>query len=149
MGWVFAGIVLCLAVFVPGFRKVLLIGAGVIAGIAALIAITSSIQDENRKAARREAARAEVQTPATPPTAPKQIPATSAAAGEIRSDFQPGFTSVTHMTARIFNNSNTDTLASTQQMFLRLFGRTIGQCVPIRKSAFPLPKSVSTWRRSI
>jgi hypothetical protein len=99
--FIFAAVVLLLAVAVPGFRKVLLIGGAVIVGIVLLVVLKES---------------APKQTPSTiyqtgpPAPPPKQIPPASIEARDIRTDF-PGYgRQVSRVTVRLFNNSTKETL---------------------------------------
>lgn len=105
MIWIFAAVVLVLAVAVPGFRKVLLVGFAVICGLALLIWFSNSRPSPNTPV---EAA-APLTVTAPPP---KLIPVDQVEVGEIRSDFGGYNRQVSNITARIFNNSTTDTLKS-------------------------------------
>jgi hypothetical protein len=104
MVWLFAAVVLCLAVMVPGFRKVVLIGGAIVIVLIVLFVLApngSKAPDVTPPA---------TSAPLQPPAPPKLIPPDQVEAADLRSNFY-GKT-VSAITARIYNNSEQDTLES-------------------------------------
>jgi len=94
-------LVLLLAVAVPGFRKVLLIGGAMIVGLVLLVVLKESATKQTPSTIYQP-------EPPTPP--PKQIPPASIEARDIRTDF-PGYgRQVSRVTVRLFNNLTKETL---------------------------------------
>jgi len=104
LGIIFAAVVLWLAVAVPGFRKVLLIGGVVIVGLVLLVVLKQSTTKQTPSAIYQPGL-------AIPSLSPqKLIPAASIEARDIRTDF-PGYgRQISRVTVRLFNNSTQDTL---------------------------------------
>jgi len=93
-----------LAVAVPGFRKVLLIGGAVIVGFVLLIVL----HDKELNQTSSTSHQAGPPQLSAPP--PKLIPPTSVEVRDMRTDF-PGYShQVSRVTVRLFNNSTKDTL---------------------------------------
>jgi hypothetical protein len=104
MVWIFAAVVLLLAVAVPGFRKVLLVGGAVVVCLVLLVVIRESATKQTPSASYQPG------PPAPPAPAPKFILPTSIEARDIRTDF-PGYShQVSRVTVRLFNNSTKETL---------------------------------------
>jgi|GEM_PF-6402681 len=104
LGIIFAAVVLWLAVAVPGFRKVLLIGGVVIVGLVLLVVLKQSTTKQTPSAIYQPGL-------AIPPLSPqKLIPPSSIEARDIRTDF-PGYgRQISRVTVRLFNNSTQETL---------------------------------------
>ena len=101
---IFAAVVLLLAVAVPGFRKVLLIGGVVIVGLVLLVVLKESPTKQTPSAIDQPG----LAVPALAP--PKLIPPASIEARDIRTDF-PGYgRQISRVTVRLFNNSTQETL---------------------------------------
>ncbi len=101
---ILAAIVLLLAVAVPGFRKVLLLGAVVIIGLVLLVVFNESSTKQTPSAIDQPG----LAVPPSPP--PKLIPPASIEARDIRTDF-PGYgRQISRVTVRLFNNSTQETL---------------------------------------
>jgi hypothetical protein len=107
MVWVFAAVVLCLAVLVPGFRKVILVG-GAILGVVVAIVILANLGGQGKSQTTVSAPSAPVSFPLQQP--PKLIPADQIQTGELRSNFDGH--RISFITVRIHNNSEQDTLDS-------------------------------------
>jgi hypothetical protein len=109
MAWIFAAVVLCLLVFVPGFRKAALILLGVLAGIAFIAIIANSIRDEQRRYA-------ETHPPTPVQPSPTQIPRKTIPTALIRfSDLHWQLNQerrINSVSLRVYNDSETDTLDS-------------------------------------
>jgi hypothetical protein len=104
MIWVFAAVVLCLAVAVPGFRKLLLILGAIIVCIVLLIVL-------NQKELKQTPSTNYQPEPPTPPAPPpKLIPPENIEVRDIRSDFSGPGGRVSNVTVRLFNKSPVDTL---------------------------------------
>lgn len=104
LGIIFAAVVLWLAVAVPGFRKVLLIGGVVIVGVVLLVVLKESTTKQTPSAIYQPG----LAVPALAP--PKLIPPASIEARDIRTDF-PGYgRQISRVTVRLFNNSTQETL---------------------------------------
>jgi hypothetical protein len=107
MVWVFAAVVLFLAVLVPGFRKVILVG-GAILGVVIAIVILANFGGQGKSQTTVSAPSAPVNFPPREP--PKLIPADQIQTGELRSNFDGH--RISFITVRIHNNSEQDTLDS-------------------------------------
>lgn len=101
---IFAAAVLLLAVAVPGFRKVLLIGGVVIVGLVLLVVLNQSTTKQTPSAIYQPG----LAVPPLPP--PRLIPPSSIEVRDMRTDF-PGYShQVSRVTVRLFNNSANETL---------------------------------------
>ncbi len=101
---ILAAIVLLLAVAVPGFRKVLLLGGLVIVALVLLVVLNESPTKQTPSAIYQPG----LAVPALSP--PKLIPPGSIEARDIRTDF-PGYgRQISRVTVRLFNNSTQETL---------------------------------------
>jgi len=101
---IFAAVVLLLAVAVPGFRKVLLIGGVVIVGLVLLVVLNQSTTKQTPSAMYQPG----LAVPPLPP--PRLIPPSSIEVRDMRTDF-PGYShQVSRVTVRLFNNSTNETL---------------------------------------
>jgi hypothetical protein len=133
MVWIFAAVVLLLAVAVPAFRRVLLIGGVVIVGVVLLVVFRESATKQTPSASYQPGL-------AVPPLAPpKLIPPASIEARDIRTDF-PGYGhQVSRVTVRLFNNSTQETLKKADFRLLIADCKTItnkttkkaGDCVTV------------------
>jgi hypothetical protein len=96
-----------LAVAVPRFRKVLLIGGVVIVGLVLLVVLNQSATKQTPSAIYQTGLAA----PALPP--PKRIPPASIEVRDIRTDF-PGYRrQISRVTVQLFNNSTQEALKKT------------------------------------
>jgi hypothetical protein len=105
MVWIFAAVVLWLAVAVPSFRKILLIGAGVVVCVIVLVILFDSLPKDKESSKLTPAASA------LPPPTPKPIPPDDVETGEMRSDFVGSGGQVRNVTVRLFNHSVNETLS--------------------------------------
>jgi hypothetical protein len=131
--WIFAAVVLWLAVAVPGFRKVLLIGVGLLAALAfiAFLVIEVKTSLEQKGTSKNSTPYAAPSSNSQPPKAPKEIPIEQLRIGNFRGVSNP----VQYFRARIYNDSPTDTLASLQ------YRLTIDDC-----SSVAMPESKDSRR---
>ena len=116
--WIFASIVLCLAVVGPYFRKMLLILSAAVIVIIAIIAIN----DSSRRASSETAAASQsVSPPMPPPPPPREIPVRQIEVGNIWSNFGSNYQAlnrIDQVSARIYNNAPDDALDTVEYQLL-------------------------------
>ena len=104
MVWIFAAVVLWLAVAVPSFRKFLLVGGAVVIGCILLIILFETVPKTTESTSFAPA------LPAPPSIPPKPIPPASVETRDLRSDFSGTGGQVRNVTVRLFNHSPSETL---------------------------------------
>jgi hypothetical protein len=117
MIWIFAAVVLCLAVFLPAFRKVILVGVALLVIVVVLIVNSWRTPTQTTSSSPPTV---RPQAPTLQPRAPpREIPVKQVEVDNIRFDFGAAQGNrLRALTARIYNNSAEDTLDRAEYQLL-------------------------------